>query len=93
MTDFTRMLASLLGIAVGGTAGAAVYYQIVQHWEKAVSMGDFIVLLLVVLIGGGVLGGGWVALTITTKLQKASRAKVRARTEKKKFVAKKKGKK
>jgi hypothetical protein len=93
MTDLTRMLASLVGIAIGGGAGGALFYLVVSRYEKAVGMGDFIVVSLVVLIGGGVLGGGYLALWITTKLQKARKAKVRTRREQRKFATKKKGKK
>ena len=93
MTDLTRMLASLIGIVVGGGAGGALFYLVVSRYEKALGMGDFIVVSLVVLIGGGVIGGGYLALWITTKLQKAQKVKVRTRRDQKKFVAKKKGKK
>jgi len=46
----------------------------------------------IVLVGGGVLGGGYLGLLIITKVQKARRAKVRQKKSAKKFTPAKKRK-
>ncbi len=93
MTDITRMLTSLLGVVVGGGIGAALYYLVFRYYEKAAGMPGLSLAAFIVLIGGGVLGGGYLALWLTTKVQKARKAKARSRRAEKRYQPKKKQKK
>lgn len=90
MTDITRMLASLLGVVLGGGVGAALYYLVFRYYEKAAGMPGLSLAAFIVLIGGGVLGGGYLALWLTTKIQKARKIKVRNRRAEKQYRPKKK---
>ena len=93
MTDMTRLLTSLVGILIGGGVGGGLFYLLNRYYEKAVNMPGLSLVALVVLIGGGVLGGGALALWLTTKAQRARKAKLRGRRDAKKYQPKKKGKK
>jgi ABC-type dipeptide/oligopeptide/nickel transport system permease subunit len=84
------MLGSLLGVAVGGGLGFWLYTLVYKVYEKAAGMPGLSLAAFLVLIGGGVIGGGYVALWLTTRIQKARKAKARTRRAQKKFQPKKK---
>ncbi len=93
MSEITRLFTSLLGVILGGVAGGSLYYLLVSYYEKMVGQPTLSLVSALILIGGGVVGGGYLALTLTTKVQKARKAKRRGRDSQQKYQSKKKSKK
>jgi hypothetical protein len=93
MSDLTRIFTSVLGIAIGAGVGGGLYYLLFRYYEKLAGQPTLALLSALVLIGGGILGGGYLALILTTKFQKARRAKRRSRADRGKYQPKKKAKK
>lgn len=92
MRDISRLLASLVGVIIGGGVGASGFYLLFRFYEPAAGMPGLTLSAAIVLVGGGVLGGGYLALLTITKVQKARRAKARRKKEAKKFASTKKRK-
>lgn len=92
MKDISRLLASLVGVVLGGGVGAGGFYLLFRFYEPIAGMPGVTLGSAIVLVGGGVLGGGYLGLMIITKVQKARRAKARRKREAKRFVSAKKKK-
>jgi len=86
------LLASLVGVVLGGAVGASGFYLLFRFYEPVAGMPGVTLGSAIVLVGGGVLGGGYLGLLIITKVQKARRAKVRQKKSAKKFTPAKKRK-
>lgn len=78
MREIYQLLWTFVGAIVGLGVGLLAYMGVYKLFSDLLSTGGTIALLVVFgLAGGGMVGGGYLALLITTKLQKAQRRKTR----------------
>jgi len=87
MREIYQLLWTFVGAIVGFGAGMLAYVGVYKVFPDLLSTQGAVSLIVVFgLAGGGMVGGGYLALVITTKVQKARRRK--AREEKPKFGSK-----
>ncbi len=82
-----QLLWGAIGAVIGFAAGILGYFAIYKIFSEQLDQLPTLTLVVVfVLAGGGMMGGGWLALYLATRRDIARREKARA--ERKKFGAK-----
>lgn len=78
MKEITQLLMTFVGAIVGFGLGMLAWLAVYRAFPQQLSRGGSLPLLVVFgLAGGGMVGVGYLALWITTKVQKARRRKKR----------------